>query len=199
LKQQVLIKDQPVSLNFELDHPAVAKKTGLITLDISVHHDETDLHLTGQTTLPLNTIDLELGLEMRGEFFSSMNKIVGMRLPEIGPYEIRGNFGIRENGYFLDKLEAQVGESILNGHAALETDTVVPEFEVELTAANIQLDDFKSNNLTDESEPQNTATVDVKPETEITQTDAPATEQTVRWMFMRKTFFPAPIVWVREN
>jgi len=176
LKKQVLIKEQPVTLGFEISHPSVAKETGEIDLDITVNHGETELLFTGQTTLPLSTIDLALGLQMRGEFFSSMNDIVGMRLPEVGPYEITGSFDIREDGYFVDNLTAKVGDSVVSGHASLQTSTAIPEFEVELTANNIQLNDFASDEEVDESGSNTDSADDTVSEAETAETDVTASE-----------------------
>ncbi|HEX7812509.1 MAG TPA: AsmA family protein [Burkholderiales bacterium] len=103
---------------------------------------QTRVKLAGAIARPLGS-EIELGLEMNGPRFDSLNKLVRASLPPWGPWSASGVFRMSSRGYEVPNLKLQVGESVLNGDGRLDTTGTRPRLDVSLTAPNVQLDDFK--------------------------------------------------------
>jgi len=103
---------------------------------------QTRVKLAGAIARPLGS-EIELGLEMNGPRFDSLNKLVRASLPPWGPWSATGVFRMSARGYEVPNLKLQVGESVLTGDGKLDTTGQRPRMDVSLTAPNIQLDDFK--------------------------------------------------------
>jgi uncharacterized protein involved in outer membrane biogenesis len=71
-----------------------------------------------------------------------MNKLARVELPPWGPWEIKGKFRAWKSGYEIPNMRLQVGDSTLNGHGSLTTTGVRPRLDLDLTAPQIQLNDF---------------------------------------------------------
>ena len=103
---------------------------------------QTHVKLAGAIARPLGS-EVELGMEMQGSRFDSLNKLVRASLPPWGPWSASGVFRMSPRGYEVPNLKLQVGESVLNGNGKLDTTGTHPRLDVALSAPNIQLDDFK--------------------------------------------------------
>jgi uncharacterized protein involved in outer membrane biogenesis len=139
----VLIKGEPVTITVTSDNPTTRKERANANVQIDLQYLDNALTLAGYTPLPLNLNNLNLDLKLNGKNLGSLSKLAGMRIPEVGPYKFVGNFVMRKEGYFVDKLKTEFGESILSGTAKYRIDSDVPEFEVLLVSDRLQLNDFK--------------------------------------------------------
>jgi hypothetical protein len=63
-------------------------------------------------------------------------------MPPWGPWSAEGNFRLSANAYKLDGLNLAIGTSSLQGHGLLDTSFKPPKLTVNLSAPQIQLDDF---------------------------------------------------------
>jgi uncharacterized protein involved in outer membrane biogenesis len=63
-------------------------------------------------------------------------------MPPWGPWSAEGNFRLSANAYKLDGLNLAIGTSSLQGHGLLDTSVKPPKLTVNLSAPQIQLDDF---------------------------------------------------------
>jgi len=103
----------------------------------------TSLELSGKISLPFTGTGVSLNCRLHGEQLSSLNDLLKVKLPELGPYDIRGRLNLIPKGYQLDAIELQVGSSSLGGHMLLDTTAVPPAVAIVLQARTVQLDDFK--------------------------------------------------------
>jgi AsmA family protein len=103
---------------------------------------QTRLRFSGAIARPLGS-ELELALDVQGARFDNLNKLLRASLPPWGPWSATGKFRMSPKGYQVDDLRLQVGESVLNGVGALDTQATRPRLELTLSAPNIQLDNFR--------------------------------------------------------
>ncbi len=130
----VFLRNEPLFIQITADRPAIPGQFESLDLEIQVDYLDNKLVFSGVTPLPIELEIVELALDMSGESLASLTPVVGLRLPDIGPYTLAGEFKMNQRGYFLDKLQTRVGSSILNGTAALKTALNVPEFDVKLVS-----------------------------------------------------------------
>lgn len=117
---------------------------------------ETRVALTGAIARPLGERDIEMALEASGPRFDTLDKLVRASLPPWGPWSAAGRFLMSKQGYAVEDLKLQVGESVLTGTGKFSTDTARPRIDIALSAPNIQLDDFKLQGWTPvEKKPEN--------------------------------------------
>jgi uncharacterized protein involved in outer membrane biogenesis len=137
------LDDVPVSMSLE-----TARANELVNPKLQmpfifeVEAAQTRIKLAGAIARPIGS-EIELGMEMQGPRFDSLNKLVRASLPSWGPWSASGVFRMSPRGYEVPNLKLQVGESILNGDGKLDTTGTRPRLDVSLSAPNIQLDDFK--------------------------------------------------------
>ena len=100
------------------------------------------LELAGSAALPITQQDAELEITARGGRFDSLNQLARVQLPPWGPWEIKGKFRAWKAGYEIPDMRLQVGESTLAGHGSLTTAGIRPRLALDLSAPQIQLNDF---------------------------------------------------------
>lgn len=117
---------------------------------------ESRVALTGAIARPLDDRDIEMALKARGPRFNTLDKLLRASLPPWGPWSAAGSFRMSKQGYAVENLKLQVGESVLTGTGKFSTDTARPRIDIALSAPNIQLDDFKLGGWTPvEKKPEN--------------------------------------------
>lgn len=140
------IDTTPVKIELTLDdrrdEPPGTVNNAPFLLDILVA--DTQWRLSGEIPLPLALEGVSLHSDLKGENLSSLNELLNLELPDIGPYEVSGTFGIKPRGYSLDGLQLQLGTSSLTGDVFVDTKAIPPMVTIDLESPSIQLDDFRS-------------------------------------------------------
>ena len=113
-----------------------------IPFDLTVSAAHSQLVLKGTLNRNLEERDLELKLEVSGDRLDSLNHLLHLSMPPWGPWSAEGNFRLSANAYKLDGLNLAIGTSSLQGHGLLDTAVKPPKLMVNLSAPQIQLDDF---------------------------------------------------------
>jgi len=124
------------------------------------------LKLSGDIDRPFAKTDIELALEMAGSRLDNLNVLAHTSLPPWGPWSAAGKFHMSPAGYEVSALLLKVGGSQLNGHGKVDTKTVPPHIDIELSAPTIQLDDFRFGAWSPE---KNAQPATARPESERTQ------------------------------
>ena len=133
----------PVKIEVTTDTLAsFAQPKDRLRMDIGMALAKAKLKLTGIAPLPVQAQNLQFQMDFQGERFSDFDELLKVSLPPFGPYELSGEFGTRESGYFVEKLRMQVGESVLTGKLDLQTTQTPPRLTVGLVAKTVQLNDF---------------------------------------------------------
>ncbi len=94
-------------------------------------------------------------LDIRGERLDDLDVFAGVSLPPLGPYSFHGDVRAFEGRRFESDARVRVGGSDLDGTFAFHQRTKPPRLAIELTADQIQLDDFRTEgwSLTGEEAP----------------------------------------------
>ncbi|MBW1688077.1 MAG: AsmA family protein, partial [Deltaproteobacteria bacterium] len=84
----------------------------------------------------------ELSLSLRGERLSSLDELVGVALPPLGPYSFEGHFRAFAGKRYEAEVVIGVGTSRLEGTMKLAAVQPPPRVEIDLATETVQLDDF---------------------------------------------------------
>ena len=102
----------------------------------------TQMKLTSDIQLPITGKTLNFELFFAGEKLNSLDKLLEVSLPPLGPYSLRGRFDMNPKGYRISDFEVRVGQSDLTGEASLDTFAAKPRLNVDLTTNTLQINDF---------------------------------------------------------
>jgi AsmA family protein len=137
------VQDTPVALTIR---SATAKELlnprARVPFSFVVSAANSQLALKGTLNRNLEERDLELQLSASGNRLDSMNHLLHLSMPPWGPWSAEGNFRLSANTYKLDGLNLMMGSSSLQGQGILDTTVKPPKLAVNLSAPQIQLDDF---------------------------------------------------------
>ncbi|MEE9158516.1 MAG: AsmA family protein [Gammaproteobacteria bacterium] len=138
------IDELPVSIEVRTDPlAAFMEPSDRLPLTLSVEAAGARLELKGRVPVPIRRSGLEFTLKFAGERLDSLNELVGVALPPIGPYALGGRFEVADSGYYLPELDVQVGESTLRGHMSFETAGARPRLDIALSSGLVQMNDFE--------------------------------------------------------
>lgn len=136
-------QDTPVELTIR---SATAKELlnpqSRVPFELMVSAAHSQLALKGTLNRNLDERDLELKLKASGDRLDSMNHLLQLSMPPWGPWSAEGNFRLSPNAYKLDGLNLTLGSSSLQGQGLLDITVKPPKLTVNLSAPQIQLDDF---------------------------------------------------------
>ncbi len=102
----------------------------------------TQLELTGAAAVPISRSLLNFKLSVKGENLSSLDELLKVSLPPLGPYSLAGQFSMSENGYRVSDLDVRVRDSDLTGNLSLETKGERPRLDIDLVTNKLQINDF---------------------------------------------------------
>ncbi len=137
------IDDTPITIaiqGMELINYVVDPKKLPIT--IKVKAAATELDFNGKLALPVSSKDVTLEMTIQGEKLDSLDELLGLDLPSLGPYSLAAQFAMHGKGYDLSNLRIRIGTSDLTGNMSLDMTGDRPEADVELVSSLLQIDDF---------------------------------------------------------
>ena len=136
----------PVSIVTEIDdrrdEPPESVKD--VAVAMQIHVAGVRWELVGQLPLPFSQEGIVLHSKLYGERLNSLNDLLHLQLPGIGPNVMEGKLRIIREGYRFDEILLQIGSSSFAGTVIVDTKTVPPAVRVELQAPEVQLDDFNA-------------------------------------------------------
>jgi uncharacterized protein involved in outer membrane biogenesis len=89
---------------------------GQLPVTIKVEAAETVLDFKGKLVLPVSTGNVTLNMKLQGEKLDSLDQLLQLDLPPLGPYTVGARFGMSEQGYDLSNLRVKIGSSDLTGN-----------------------------------------------------------------------------------
>lgn len=123
---------------------AIAETGASVPLKLEASMAGTHLALEGEAAIPLGRGGA-LTIAARGDRLDSLTPLVRAELPPWGPWTVRGPASLTPTGHAVTALTLTVGESVLNGRAALNLSGERPRMDVHLHAPRISLDDFPTS------------------------------------------------------
>lgn len=100
------------------------------------------LDFQGELAMPVNRKDVSLAMTLKGEDLNTLNELLRLDLPPVGPYSVDAQFAMSPQGYDLSQMKIKVGTSDLAGRMVLNTEGDKLQIESELTSNLLQIDDF---------------------------------------------------------
>ena len=149
VKMQGKIDDTPISIAIEIDDRGDKPLESVNDISITVHIliAGTRFKFFGTIPLPFRMEGITVHSKFSGERLDSMNELLHLQLPELGPYEVDGKFSIVPEGYHLNGIKIQIGSSSLKGNISVNTKAVPPAVSINLQSSIIQLNDFEAIQL----------------------------------------------------
>ena len=168
------IDETPINIRIQGSKLADYARAGIKhPLDIHVQAVATELSLNSRFTLPIDKHNLGFSMQLQGQRLDSVNQLLGLDLPPIGPYSLAGDFAINEQGYAITNLLLKVGSSNLQGNMHLTTTAEPPNLDVKLESQQLQIDDFNVEgwSVTDNQEANQSQADDLTAQKPQTQTN----------------------------
>lgn len=138
------IDDQPVQATLKsATAKELADPSRRVPFDLQLEAAGTKLQLSGTMDRDIDARDVELALELHGEKFNRLDKLLRVSLPPWGPWSVAGRFRMSNRGYAVDDMLLKVGSSSLKGRGRMDTSSGRAKLDIALAAPLIQLDDFK--------------------------------------------------------
>lgn len=100
------------------------------------------LAIEAGVALPIGRETGDLSLSFSGERLDTLDELLGLALPPLGPYSLGGRLDIVENGYRLSDFVVRVGESDLTGNFSLDLKARPARFDIALATDTLQINDF---------------------------------------------------------
>ncbi|MEA3467492.1 MAG: AsmA-like C-terminal region-containing protein [Thermodesulfobacteriota bacterium] len=122
-----------------------------LTLDMHVNLAEAELSIEGRLHRKKEKANrFDLSTILKGGRLDNLNEILGVNLPPLGPYLVKGVLSMEKNTFILHDIAVEVGDSILTGEMVLserkdDSGKVISprNLKTRLSAESIQLDDFR--------------------------------------------------------
>jgi uncharacterized protein involved in outer membrane biogenesis len=110
------------------------------------------LDFRGELAMPSSSKNFSLAMTFQGEKLDTLNELLNLDLPPIGPYSVGAQFSMKPQGYDLSDLKIKVGTSDLTGHMVLSLKEDRPDIEAQLASNVLQIDDFALSQWSPERE-----------------------------------------------
>ena len=117
-----------------------------IPFELNTNVAKTQLNLTGSLSRKVDDADVDMHLRVGGQNLSDLNQLLNVDIPPWGPWTLSGLFKMTDKSYEVSNFDLTVGESILKGKGTLLTDIKPAKLDVNLTAQQVHLDDFRMEN-----------------------------------------------------
>ena len=135
-----------------------------LPITIKIEAAGTTVDFRGKLAMPISNQDVTLGMTIRGEKLNSLDQLLGIDLPPLGPYSVGAKFTMQEQGYDLSDLQIKVGTSDLTGNMRLDMTGDRPEAEMKLVSGLLQIDDFYMDDWSPEGKPASEEKQEAVPE-----------------------------------
>ncbi len=137
-----------------------------LPITIKVQAASTELDFNGKLALPISAKNISLGMMIKGEQLNSLDELLKLDLPALGPYSLDARFSMHGKGYDLSNLRIKVGASDLSGTMTLDMSGDKPEAKVELVSGLLQINDFDMGDWSPGGEKAPKEKQDTAPDTE---------------------------------
>jgi uncharacterized protein involved in outer membrane biogenesis len=110
--------------------------------EININIAKTRFELAGELDLSQSIRQINLKASVQGDRLDSLNELLKLNLPPLTSYRARANLSGRKGRIDLSDLEVRVAQSKLTGKMFIEKTGSRSTVSIELTAPQIQLNDF---------------------------------------------------------
>jgi len=100
------------------------------------------LAIEAGVSLPIGRQAGDLTVSFSGDRLDTLDELLGLSLPPLGPYALGGRLDIVAGGYRLSDFQVRVGKSDLSGDLSLDLGATPARFDVALATDTLQINDF---------------------------------------------------------
>ncbi len=137
------LEETPININIQTETlAAFAGKIDRLPLIYDIQAAGARLSMTADLALPITTKSMGFQMDLKGEKLNSLDELLDVSLPPLGPYSLGGHFVMDDKGYRISEFEVRIGQSDLTGSAVLSTKGAKPDLNIELGTRILQIDDF---------------------------------------------------------
>lgn len=177
-------------LNVKLSTLSLAEftqKPSELPLKLSLDVNQVNLQAKATLPRPVSLNNLSLAMQLTSPSLSQLDSLHGIQLPPFGPIKLAGELLISDQGYAINNMLLAVANSQLSGQASLNTLGQKPQFDIGISANNIQLDDFRTgdwqgleqDSASSDPQPQQESDLEVNEQAEAEEAAQPLLSQAV--------------------
>ena len=111
-----------------------------LTLDLKM--EKTSARVDGTVTDPLQLKGIDLQFEMKGSDPDKFSHLLGIPIPSLPPYQLKGDFSHHEKIWQIDNFNARIGDSDFEGNISVNLGEKKPFIKADLTSQKADLDDL---------------------------------------------------------
>jgi uncharacterized protein involved in outer membrane biogenesis len=145
------VNSAPLAIKMSEDGLFGKKSNKPLTLDMQANLADAELIIEGQLLRKKEaTNSFDLSTILKGSRLDNLNEVLGVNLPPLGPYLVKGVMSMEGNTVSLHDMAVEVGDSRLTGEMVLSErkndsgKVIFPlNLNTRLSAESIQLDDFR--------------------------------------------------------
>lgn len=137
------VKEEPYILEIKAASLAELFDEERAWMSIGLDVAGTELDFMGGVRFPLRKMVAGLKVKVKGSDLSSLNRLAGVSLPPLGPYEVNGIMGVSGRNIYLPHFDLRVGRSVMNGTLEIDRSSKIPDIKASLGSSLIRIDDFR--------------------------------------------------------
>lgn len=138
-----LVGEVPVQINLtSLELPGWAQPLTRLPLRLHIQAAGASLAVDGRLALPVDSGESSFDFSLQGHRLDSLEKLLLVNLPPLGPYSLGGRLALSSAGYRLRDLKVRLGQSDLSGQASLTDQEPRPRLEIRLATDTLQINDI---------------------------------------------------------
>jgi len=107
-----------------------------------LHAGKTSVKVKGTLTQPLQLKGIDLQFDIKGPNPEQLSHILGAPMPNLPPYQLKGNLSHHEDIWQIQSLHGHVGDSDLAGNITVKIVAGQPHITADLNSKKIDLDDL---------------------------------------------------------
>ncbi len=152
-------RNLPVSLNFsgDLDGETIQMELSTnklsdfftelkkVSLDITTSIAKSTINLKGDIDLPVSQKSFVFSIDIKGQKLDQWNGLLDSSIPPFGPYRLRGNVSINQQGFRIKDAKVNIGSSDLGGQIFINTSEKRTHLELDLYSQTFQINDFTTS------------------------------------------------------
>ncbi|MXS82732.1 AsmA family protein [Nitrosomonas oligotropha] len=137
------LKGRPLTINLNAG-PLVALREAKkpYPMILELYAGETSIKVNGTLSQPLQLKGIDLQFDIKGPNPEQLSHILGAPMPNLPPYQLKGDLSHHDDIWQIQGLHGHVGDSDLAGNISLKMVAGQPHVTADLTSKLIDLDDL---------------------------------------------------------
>lgn len=137
------LRGRPLTINLNAG-PLVALREAKqpYPMVLELHAGKTSVKVKGTLTQPLQLKGIDLQFDIKGPNPEQLSHILGTPMPNLPPYQLKGDLSHHDDIWQIQGLHGHVGDSDLGGNITVKIVAGQPHITADLNSKKIDLDDL---------------------------------------------------------